>query len=92
MSSLIWVHTVCYIDVLNGPADDTEQTTFSRDILAAHNMRGSINFFQRGPFFLENEWIQIQLNKLDIISPPAKLTFHWRADDGPTLNAGLEAF
>ena len=38
MSSLIWVHTVCYIDVLNGPADDTEQTTFSRDIIAAHNM------------------------------------------------------
>ena len=28
-SSLIWVQTVCYSNVFKGPADGTQQTTFS---------------------------------------------------------------
>ena len=48
--------------------------------------------------FLVNEWIQIPLTRAIIGTPakrnltPAKrhlIAFRWRADDGPTLNAGL---
>ena len=44
--------------------------------------------------FLADEWIKISL-KLDHHRPvsetPFKMAFRWRADGGPTLNAGLVA-
>ena len=59
-------------------------------------MRGSRTFCQRGSnFFLVDEGRETKNHcKQGIISPPAKrheMAFRWRADDGPTLNAGLVA-
>ena len=58
-------------------------------------MRESRKFCQRGSnfdniFFLVNEGRGSKYHyKRAIIGPPA---FRWRADDGPTLNAGFVAF
>ena len=65
-------------------------------------MRGSRKFYQRGSnfnnvFFLvdkEGEGGSKYHYKRAIIGPPAKrhlMAFRWRADDDPTLNAGLVA-
>ena len=59
-------------------------------------MRGSRKVYQRGSnffsfFLMRGERILIPLERA-IISPPAsiiEMAFHWRADSGPTLNAGL---
>ena len=63
-------------------------------------MRGSRKFYQRGSkfdnFFFVDEWRK-DLNTT--ISGPLsarqrnaiEMAFLWRADDGPTLNAGLVA-
>ena len=40
--------------------------------------------------FLVNEWIKIQL-KSGHHRPASEMSIKWRADDGPTLNAGLPA-
>ena len=44
-------------------------------------------------FILVNEWIQIQLHveSGDHRSASETMAFRWRADDGPTLNAGVVA-
>ena len=70
------------------------------------NMRGSRKFCQRGSNF-DNVFLFFFLHVIDegredpntTISGPSsarqrnaiKMAFHWRADDGPTLNAGLVA-
>ena len=52
-SSLIWVKTVCYRDVLKGPADDTQQTTLSRD--KQLESQGRV-MFQAESFGQTNTW------------------------------------
>ena len=64
-------------------------------------MRGSRKFFQKGStfdkfFFVIDEGIEDQ--NITINRPSSarqrnaiKMAFRWRADDGPTLNAGLVA-
>ena len=62
-------------------------------------MRGSRKFCHRGSnydkAFLDNEKERTKYHqKGAIIGPPAKrhlMAFRWRADGGPTLNAGLVA-
>ena len=67
-------------------------------------MRGSRKIYQRG-FKFDNVFFSFCIllmsggrNKIPLLAglvgPPAKaieMAFLWRADDGPTLNAGLEA-
>ena len=60
--------------------------------------RGSRSFFVRGgptlTIFLVDGWREDPNTTISGPSWPAseKLTVHWPADDGPTLNAGLVAF
>ena len=63
-------------------------------------MLGPRKFCQRDltlTTFLVDEWRKdpnTTQSRQDIIVPPAKrhlMTFRWRADDGPALNAGLVA-
>ena len=63
-------------------------------------MRGSRKFYQRGSkfdnVFFVDEWRKDQNTTISGPSSARQrkandMTFLWRADDGPTLNAGLVA-
>ena len=61
-------------------------------------MGGSKNFVRGGPTLLTFFFIslmrggRIQILLLAGQGKPILMAFHWRAVDGPTLNAGLVAF